>query len=85
MNKKSALTAIEKYLKEHFIKYFRDSEDGTERITMIFKGYDKCSDEIIEACIYFFSDSMECSVYISFNCTYYFGTKIKNRRISKWF
>ena len=32
MNKKSALTAIEKYLKEHFIKYFRDSEDGTERI-----------------------------------------------------
>ena len=55
MNKKSALTAIEKYLKEHFIKYFRDSEDGTERITMIFKGYDKCSDEIIEACIYFFS------------------------------
>ena len=30
---------------------------------MIFKGYDKCSDEIIEACIYFFSDSMECRVY----------------------
>ena len=57
------LEVIEKYLKEHFIKYFRDSEDGTERITMIFKGYDKCSDEIIEACIYFFSDSMECRVY----------------------
>lgn len=51
MNKKSALTAIEKYLKEHFIKYIRDCEDGTERITMIFKGYDKCPDEIIEACI----------------------------------
>ena len=63
MNKKSALTSIEKYLKEHFIKYIRDCEDGTERITMIFNGYDKCPDEIIEACIYFFSDSMECRAY----------------------
>ena len=32
MNKKSALTSIENYLKEHFIKYIRDCEDGTERI-----------------------------------------------------
>ena len=65
MDNRLALTSIEKYLKEHFIKYIRDCEDGTERITMIFKGYDKCPDEIIEACIYFFSDSMECRVYYS--------------------
>ena len=63
MNKKSALTAIENYLKGHFIKYIKDYEDGTERITMVFAGYDKCPDKIIEACIYFFQDSMECRVY----------------------
>lgn len=62
MNKRRTLISIEKYLKEHFIKY-RNCDDETESITMIFKGYYNCPDEIIEACIYFFSDSMECRVY----------------------
>ncbi|WP_248621327.1 hypothetical protein [Enterococcus cecorum] len=63
MNKKTAVISIEKYLRRHLIKYIKDVEYGTERLTMIFKGYDKCPGEIIEACIYFFSDSMECRVY----------------------
>lgn len=63
MNKKTAVISIEKYLRRHSIKYIKDVEYGTERLTMIFKGYDKCPGEIIEACIYFFSDSMECRVY----------------------
>ena len=52
---------------------------------MIFKGYDKCSDEIIEACIYFFSDSMECRVYYNetsasniFIMTFTIDTEIEN-------
>ena len=63
MNKKTVLHSIERYLKEHFIKYITDDEDGTERITMVFTGYDKCPDKIVEACIYFFSEFMECRVY----------------------
>ncbi|MCD8220095.1 MAG: hypothetical protein LUC50_07205 [Ruminococcus sp.] len=42
MNKKLTLIAIENYLKEHFIKYIKDYEDGTtERVTMAFTGYDE--------------------------------------------
>ena len=58
MNKKTVLHSIERYLKEHFIKYITDDEDGTERITMVFTGYDICPDKIVEACIYFFSEFM---------------------------
>lgn len=63
MNKKSASNSIERYLKEHFIKYIKDFEDGTERITMVFSGFDNCPNNALEACIYFFNDSMECRVY----------------------
>lgn len=65
---KNSKRMIEKYLKQHFFKYVKDIEDGTERISIVFNGYDCCPDSIIESCIYFNSDSMECRTYYSQSC-----------------
>lgn len=63
MNKAEAYNKITYYLKAHFIKYHEDICEDTERITMLYKGYDNCPNMALESCIYFHSDCMECRVY----------------------
>lgn len=65
MTKTKTIKSIKEYLKQHFIKFLEDHDGETERITMVFTGYDNCPDNAVEACIYFFGDSMECRVYYS--------------------
>ena len=60
MNKLQAKSKIKNYLKRNFIQFH---EDVWERITMVYKGFKNSPDSIIESCIYFFSDCMECRVY----------------------
>lgn len=55
-----------KYLKEHFIKHQEDEDDGISRYTILYKGCENCPDEVLEACIWFYPDVMECRVY--YNC-----------------
>lgn len=63
MNKAEAYNKITYYLKAHFIKFHEDDYENTKRLTMAYKGYSNCPKSIIESCIYFFSDCMECRVY----------------------
>lgn len=63
MNKFGAKSKMKKYLKSHFIKFYEDIYDGTDRFTMLYKGYEKSPDKVIESCIYFYEDVMECRVY----------------------
>lgn len=58
---------MKKYLKQHFIEFYEDVCEGTDRYTMIYKGYDNCPDKILESCIWFYKDSMEVRVYYSQN------------------
>ncbi len=58
-----AKTKIINYLNQHFINFYEDIGDGTERLTIIYKGCKNCPDKMIESCIYFLSDCMECRVY----------------------
>lgn len=52
------------YLKSHNIPY---SEDGSTRLTMLYKGYSNCPDKVIESSIWFFEDEMEIRVYYNEN------------------
>ena len=56
---------VREYLRSHFIPFTEDQEDGTPRITMLYKGYDTCPNGILESCIYFFDNDMEARVYYS--------------------
>ena len=53
------------YLKSHNIPYGEGLDNGTSRLTILYKGYNKCPDKIIESCIWFFDDEMEVRVYYS--------------------
>ena len=63
MDKKTAYDKITHYLKSHFIKYYTDIYENTERIIMAYNGYSNCPDNTIESCIFFHSSCMECRVY----------------------
>lgn len=59
----NAKSKMRGYLKSHFIKFYEDTDDGTDRFTMLYKGCEKSPDRVIESCIYFYSECMECRVY----------------------
>ena len=61
MDRPKALKHTLSYLKSHFIHFYQDLFDGVGRITMVYN-YKDCPDEILESCIYFYSNCMECRV-----------------------
>lgn len=63
MEKKIVKGKIISYLKKHFIGHQEDIDSGVVRVTMVFNGYNSTPDNVIESCIYFFNDSMECRTY----------------------
>lgn len=63
MTKNEVYDIITYYLKAHCIKFHEDVYENTKRITMAYKGYSNCPNNIIEGCLYFYSDCMECRVY----------------------
>ena len=69
MTNLQAKAKMTKYLKEHFIQYHEDIEGGVSRYTILFEGYDLCPDKVLEACIWFYPDSMECRVYYDRNAS----------------
>jgi hypothetical protein len=56
---------VKGYLRSHFIPFTEDQEDGTHRITMLYKGDDSCPSGVLEGCIYFFDNDMEARVFYS--------------------
>lgn len=63
-SREKAQKMITDYLKRNFIFYSEDtSDEGVTRITMRFTGCDQCPGKVTEACIFFFTDCMECRVY----------------------
>ncbi len=54
---------IKMYLKQHSMKFYEDTCDETDQITILYEGYDNSPDKVIESSIYFFSDCMECRIY----------------------
>ena len=67
MTNLQAKAKMKEYLKTHFIKYCEDIDDGVSRYTILFEGYDFCPDNVLEACIWFYPDFMECRVYYDCN------------------
>lgn len=67
MTSLQAKSKMKKYLKEHFIKHQEDTDDGVSRYTMLYEGCDCCPDKVLEACIWFYQDLMECRVYYNRN------------------
>lgn len=69
MTNLQAKAKMKEYLKEHFIKYREDIDNGVSRYSILFEGYDFCPDKVLEACIWFYSDFMECRVYYDCNAS----------------
>lgn len=67
MTSLQAKSMMKKYLREHFIKYHEDIDCGVSRYTMLYEGCDCCPDKVLEACIWFYQDFMECRVYYDCN------------------
>ena len=65
MAQAKAKAKIKEYLKQHFIEYKEDIYNGTERIIMVFRGCNNCPNKILEGCIYFCANFLECRVYYS--------------------
>lgn len=63
MSRTAAQTHIEKYLKEHNIRYEKNVDSGISRITILFSQCDQSPDRILEGCIWFYEDAMEARVY----------------------
>ena len=42
---------VKGYLRSHFIPFTEDQEDGTHRITILYKGCNTCPSGILESCI----------------------------------
>lgn len=63
MTNNEAYNKITKYLKSHFIKYYEDTFENVKRLTMSYTGYLNCPDSVIESCIFFHPNYMECRVY----------------------
>lgn len=69
MEKNEVISRIETYLKVNNIPYIEDSDNGIPRITMIYHGYEKCPDEVIESCIWFYDSEMEVRIYYDENAS----------------
>lgn len=69
MTNLQAKAKMKEYLKSHFIKYREDTENGVSRYTMQFKGYESCPDRVLEACVWFYPEVMECRVYYDHNAS----------------
>ena len=69
MTNLQAKAKMKEYLSAHFIKYREDIDSGVSRYTILFEGYDSCPDRVLEACIWFYSDAMECRVYYDCNAS----------------
>ena len=67
MEKKEVQRSISRYFKQHFIEYVSDNEDGIDRFTLAFYGYDNSPDRLIEACIFFYEEEMEVRTYYDEN------------------
>lgn len=65
MDETTAKARIKGYLRSHFIEYSEDVCGGADRITMVYSGYERSPDKLIESCIRFFPERMECLVYYS--------------------
>lgn len=69
MTNLQAKRKMKEYLKAHFIKYHEDIEDGVSRYTLLLEGYECCPDKVLEACVWFYPDVMECRVYYDCNAS----------------
>lgn len=58
-----AKAKVTEYLKQHFIEYKEDTYYETKRYTMVFRNCEHCPNKILEGCIYFYENYMECRVY----------------------
>lgn len=67
MTSLQAKAKMKQYLKSHFIKYSEVIENGVSRYTILFEGYECCPDKVLEACVWFYPDYMECRVYYDCN------------------
>lgn len=67
MNKIGAKRNFINYLKTHNIPYKKDIDSGDCRLTMLYKGYCNCPDEVIESCIWFRESTMEARIYFDSN------------------
>ena len=67
MTNLQAKAKMKKYLKAHFIKYHEDIDNSVSRYSILFEGYDSCPDRVLEACVWFYPDFMECRVYYDCN------------------
>lgn len=65
MDQAKAKEKVAEYLKQHFIEYKEDTYYKTKRYTMVFRNCEHCPNKILEACIYFYENYMECRVYYS--------------------
>lgn len=63
MNKFEARDKLYTFLKRQNITFQEDTDNGIFRITILYKGYDNCPDELLESCIFFFEKEMEVRVY----------------------
>lgn len=63
MNRFEAKTKLCSYLKRYNITFRDDFDNGTSRITMLYKSYNNCPDKILESCIWFYENEMEIRVY----------------------
>lgn len=67
MNKIDAKIKFVRYLKTHNISYKEDIDNCYFRLTMLYKGYRNCPDEVLEACIWFHEFTMEARIYFDCN------------------
>ena len=63
MTRMEAQVHIEHYLKSHNIRYAKDVDNGIPHITILYVNCDRCPDNILESCIWFYKDVMETRVY----------------------
>lgn len=67
MNKKEAKRMFVTYLKERNIKFHEYFSDGEVSIYMLFTGYEKCPDMVLESSVFFYESSLESRVYYNAN------------------
>lgn len=67
MNKMDARRRFLDYLKTHSIQYKEDIDGGACRLSMLYEGYEKCPDKIIESCVWFYESVMEARIYFDHN------------------
>lgn len=67
MNKLEAKNKLCDYLRMNNIPFKEDFDNGVVRITMLYKDYGNCPDNILESCIWFYENEMEARIYYDEN------------------